>query len=92
MSQLPYPETHEDVENLKKDYASRKRMKRIQLMHNKFGTHPGEHCGNCMQLSENICSNKYFKCQLYGVSASAATDWRYRWPACGKFEPRMSQE
>lgn len=51
-----------------------------------FGRRPDKTCGECSHLLRIEYHLKtYFKCELYGVSMSASTDWRKKWAACGKF-------
>lgn len=40
-------------------------------------------CGQCGHLRDEY---RYFKCEVYGASASEATDWRKKWDACGAFK------
>jgi hypothetical protein len=47
----------------------------------------GERCERCRHLYQvGGTAGRYYKCDLRRVSASAATDHRVRWPACGRFE------
>lgn len=58
-------------------------MKKIDLMHAMFGTAEGK-CTECRHFEEHWNRDgKYFKCRIYGVSPSEATDWRKKYPACG---------
>lgn len=59
--------------------------KRIGSMHRKFGTTPDQRCGACTHLVRREMAGTYFKCSLYGDTHGPATDWRLRWPACGRF-------
>jgi len=61
---------------------------RQQSMVLKYGTGPPDtQCRSCQHL---ICGGRirFFKCALYGDSASEATDWRKKWPACGAYQPK----
>jgi len=50
------------------------------------GTTPFKTCGECSNFCEFHNRNKkYFKCEIYGVTASEATDWRKSWVACKYF-------
>jgi hypothetical protein len=73
--------TQESTELLRKNGA-----KMIRL----YGLHmpQGYRCGDCIHLVEQNYDKTYFKCNLFRVSASATSDWRKKWPACGKFEER----
>jgi hypothetical protein len=57
-------------------------MKKDELMRSMFGCGKGT-CKDCYHLTEHFYSRKYFKCEVYGYSASEATDWRQKFPACG---------
>ena len=58
--------------------------KRIEAMHDMFG-YANDFCKNCCHFGEYRYNRKYFKCKIYGVSSSEATDWRKNWQACGAF-------
>lgn len=57
-------------------------INRIRLMHKMFGEGEG-HCKECSNLHSYEASRKYYKCAVYGISASEATDWRCRAICCG---------
>lgn len=58
----------------------------IGKMHAAYGHgEPGATCGACAHLVVKQFAGRYFKCALYGNTASAASDWRKSWPACGRF-------
>jgi len=44
-------------------------------------------CKSCKFLLIRKQSGKYFKCEKWSLSASAATDIRVSWPACKLYEP-----
>jgi hypothetical protein len=47
---------------------------------------PGATCGQCRRLVTRRAGNRnVFKCRLGPQSATADTDWRRRWEACGMF-------
>lgn len=58
-------------------------IRKIDLMHKQFGSTPGKKCKDCSNLRGHPGS--YYKCSVYGRSASEATDWALRWEACGMF-------
>lgn len=60
-------------------------MKKNDLMLSMFGRSGQNKCKDCSHFSEHMMSRKYFKCDVYGESASEATDWRANYPACGLF-------
>lgn len=60
--------------------------RRWLFMQQKYGKGPaGLSCGTCLHLRRPHHSGKYFKCALYGISSSEATDWRAKWPTCGRY-------
>jgi hypothetical protein len=48
----------------------------------------GRKCSGCALLACNHKSRNYYKCRLRGITNGAATDHKFNWPACGKFEER----
>lgn len=55
-------------------------------MHRVYGRDDAHTCGACIQFERLRRGNSTFaKCRLARRSASRATDWAARWPACGKF-------
>ena len=54
-----------------------------------YGECPGRQCAQCAHLVRRVHARVYLKCELAGVTASAATDWRAGWEACGKWEKRV---
>jgi hypothetical protein len=59
---------------------------RMRTMHRKFGIKDGATCGGCKHFERYHQSTTWFKCALTKKTSGAATDWRARWPACGKWE------
>lgn len=57
-------------------------------MRARYGATPGRRCRTCARLICHEYLHNYYKCTLYGMSDSAATDWRVSYPACGKWEAR----
>lgn len=52
-----------------------------------YGRGPeGATCGQCRHLRAKQYAGRYLKCAFGPQSNGPATDWRARWPACGKFE------
>lgn len=44
-------------------------------------------CGDCAHLIDSPThGKKYFKCELYGITRGAATDWRKKWKACNRLK------
>lgn len=56
-------------------------LRKIEKMHQLFGTTPKEKCKTCSHLHGGV--NDYRKCLVYGNSRSEATDWALSWDACG---------
>ena len=65
----------------------RSEARRLETMHGRHGhAAPGLTCRSCGFL---IHDGRYLKCQRYGRSRAAATDWRAKWPACGAWTARV---
>lgn len=62
---------------------------RLAKMRQTYGRKDDAKCGECANLIAFRQSRTWFKCKVYGVSSSEASDWRKKWPACGKFEPKQ---
>lgn len=68
------------IEDIPKKPSSRK-FKTMQHLH---GTLPGKTCGECRYFIRKAYGNRtYFKCELWHMSNSIATDIRKKDPACG---------
>ena len=68
-------------------------MDTIAAMHRAYGRFDGVKCRTCPHLEAyaNASNTRYwYKCRIYGVSSSQATDWRIGFEACGAF--RISPE
>lgn len=63
--------------------------KLILQMHARYGPTPGKRCKTCAHLSHHDYTHRYYKCEIYGESSSAATDWRVNYSACGKWEEKI---
>ena len=59
----------------------------VEQMRRMYGERRGFTCGSCAHLTRRGHQG-YFKCSRFGISASAATDWRAKYHACGLFEAR----
>lgn len=59
-------------------------MKRkAELMRDLFGVGPGI-CRNCYHCDQyNMSGRRVWKCDVYGVTSSTATDWKVTEIACG---------
>lgn len=61
-------------------------MKKQYVMYAIFGQLPDKICGECAILCrQQHRTSVYFKCQKYGITRGAGTDWRKKWMACGAF-------
>ena len=47
---------------------------------------PGAQCKDCVHLYINPKVKRYYKCKKRWFTNGAATDHRYRWPACGLYQ------
>jgi hypothetical protein len=61
-------------------------LKKNEAMRFHYGKRDDKKCGDCGYLLETSWERgptSYFKCEKFGISASAATDWRKKYLACG---------
>ena len=59
--------------------------KKIDAMHNLFGYGDGK-CGTCSHFRRwNYRGEVLQKCDVYGTTNSAATDWAQRYDGCGLY-------
>lgn len=65
----------------------------LGLMWRTYGRRESKKCGTCAHLVINLgnTGNRYFKCELYGITSGAATDFRKKWTACGKWEEKKDE-
>ena len=65
--------------------GGRKKYASMQSLH---GVTEGKTCKTCNHLLcyENWNSKRFYKCELWHISNSAATDIRLKNKACGKYE------
>jgi hypothetical protein len=62
----------------------------IKSMYFKYRRTQGKLCRNCKALIHHSGNTKlYLKCEKYGITNGAATDWRAKWDACGLFEEKI---
>ena len=60
--------------------------RKIAAMHKRFGIDDFHQCKECDHLiGGEYRGRRYYKCELYGMTHSVATDWRLRYQACGLF-------
>lgn len=60
-------------------------LRKIDLMHREFGFSPGHKCQYCDNLIVQEANRRYYKCEVYGVTDSEASDWRLSYDACGMY-------
>ena len=61
-------------------------LRKLALMHQKFGRCESHICGECSNLISVCYAGRILrKCTIYGVTHSEASDWAKRWYACGLF-------
>ncbi len=61
-------------------------LRKIDLMQREFGVCNGHTCRECSNLVKGQYHGRILtKCQVYGLTHSAASDWAGRWLACGMF-------
>ena len=66
-------------------------VRKIDLMHRKFGICEGHTCRECSNLEHIHANNRPLsKCKVYGITQSSASDWAQRWQACGMFNKPWS--
>lgn len=59
--------------------------RKIAAMYRHFGIKRGYFCRDCTNLRGTKQGCFYAKCVVYGVSHSAATDWKVKQTACGMY-------
>ena len=59
-------------------------IRKIDLMHRIFDKVEGHTCKECSNLVEGGWEG-FWKCKVYGVTHSEASDWRKKFVACGMF-------
>ena len=59
--------------------------RKIDLMHREFGFSPGHKCQYCDNLIVQQANRRYYKCEVYGITDSEASDWRLSYDACGMY-------
>jgi len=57
-------------------------MKKNSIMYELYGYGDGL-CSSCKHLVRFEHGHVFYKCKAYGISNSAATDWRLKYNACG---------
>ena len=63
--------------------------RKIDAMHEYFGTDESHTCKTCKNLLKLCYHDKtYYKCKCYGVTQSNASDFRQKWTACGLYNEK----
>ena len=65
--------------------------RKLAAMHRLYGSIPAMACKNCRHLAERSGKRTHYKCGLYGVTGSEATDWGLSWTACGMYNVPVGQ-
>ena len=61
-------------------------VNKIDLMHRIYGRRAEENCDSCSHMARYRYHDKYYyKCEIYGVTNSEASDWRCKYVACGLY-------
>lgn len=62
-------------------------VRKIDMMHKLFGfsADDDDRCKDCCHLQAHMMSRRYYKCECYGETASAASDWKVSNRACGLY-------
>ena len=62
-------------------------VRKIELMHQMFGRSSSGLCKECSHFGRIRVGDRKLvrKCEVYGVTASEASDWCASYPACGLF-------
>jgi hypothetical protein len=66
--------------------------RKYRTMQQLHGTTPRKICGDCEHFIRHRWDKVYFKCELWHMSHSAATDIRKKDQACGLFKERVSED
>ena len=67
-------------------------VKRIDLMYSLFGRCDGKMCKDCIHFRGYRTHRMIYKCKVYGVTNSKASDWRLMYKACGMYNMPYTQE
>lgn len=67
-------------------------IKRLDLMYSLFGRCDGEMCRDCENFKKYRTHRMIYKCAIYGISNSKASDWRLMYKACGMFNKPYNGE
>ena len=71
------------------EHTPPKPSRKFKTMQETYGEKPGHICRDCKHLVKLQYSKAYYKCVLWRLSHSAATDIRVKKTACVMFEARI---
>lgn len=67
-------------------------LRKLDLMYRFFGVLDGHTCRECSNFIKGKYHDKVlYKCKVYGLTHSEATDWAGRWGACGAFNREINR-
>ena len=66
---------------IKKEHQ--KLPERMRIMLRMYGYGEGQ-CKNCPHFERHRQASTWFKCGLTVQTGGTATDWKAKWPACGR--------
>lgn len=65
-------------------------LKKLEIMHSLYGRRDREVCRRCKHFCKLRPGKKnLYKCRVYGITQSEATDWRLSYKACGMFNMEL---
>jgi len=79
-------------DEVSKTKRNNRRFMTMQEIYGHYSSITRYKCKNCKHLFKLEYSKTYYKCELWRLSNSAATDIRMNNSACGKFELRQDDE
>ena len=75
------------------DHIAKALPRRIREMRAVHGELNGRFCGDCVHFIQlGSYARNYYKCEKSKLTHGDGTDWRMKWPACGKFSDRKLRE
>ena len=77
-------------QELEKHPGALKAQQKILTMQHRHGMGPEGRRAASARISSTGARESYPKCALFGVTGGPGTDWRARFPTCGKFEERRA--
>lgn len=84
-AELMFPQWEQEQPACGPDYPDR--LRDMWTVYGKAGK--GVVCGTCVHcIKVNHNAKLYYKCDLSTITRGAGSDWRLKWPGCGKHEVR----